>query len=193
MPETAERRQGKIQSELPINHHWRKNNMPLDTQLMNTELAARPDTGPHSDSIDHHPVRPNMNTDIAAQKALDRLAKNGFEKLAGQEKILAAVWTFAAGVANRGFARYFSSPAGDMAFYAPTALKAIGARGMAELAAKANTIFGAGGPPKDRKARRERVRALGGETKRLLEALETRYYESQEDVDDLLEAYLDKK
>jgi hypothetical protein len=167
--------------------------MPLETQLMNTGPAARLDTGPHSDSIDHHLISPNMNTDIAAQKALDRLAKVGFEKLAGREKILAAVWTFEAGVANRGFARYFSSPAGDMAFYAPTALKTIGAQGMAEIAAKANEVFGANGPPRDRKTRRERVRAFGGEIKRLFEALETRYYESKEDVDDLLEAYLDKK
>ena len=134
-----------------------------------------------------------MNTDIAAQRALDRLAKVGFEKLAKQEKILAAVWTFEAGVANRGFARYFSSPAGDMAFYAPIALQTIGAPGLAEIAAKANEVFGANGPPRDRKMRRERVRALGGEIKRLFEALETRYYESKEDVDDLLEAYFDKK
>jgi hypothetical protein len=34
-----------------------------------------------------------MNTDIAAQKALDRLARVGFEKLTHSEKILAAVWT----------------------------------------------------------------------------------------------------
>jgi hypothetical protein len=134
-----------------------------------------------------------MNTDIAAQRALDRLAKVGFEKLAGQEKILAAVWTFAAGVANRGFARYFSSPAGDMASYTPTALKTIGAQGMAEIAAKANEVFGAAGPPQDRKTRRERVRALGNDARKLFEALETRYYESKEDVDNLLEAYLDKK
>ena len=167
--------------------------MPLDTQLMNAGPAARLDTGPHSDSIEHPPVPPNMNTDIAAQRALDRLAKVSFEKLAGQEKILAAVWTFAAGVANRGFARYFSSPAGDMAFYAPTALKTIGAQGMAEIAAKANEVFGANGPPRDRKTRRERVRALGNDARKLFEALETRYYESKEDVDNLLEAYLDKK
>lgn len=46
-----------------------------------------------------------MNTDIAAQKALDQLAKSGFEKLADSDKLLAAIWTFEAEVANRGFAR----------------------------------------------------------------------------------------
>jgi Domain of unknown function (DUF4375) len=134
-----------------------------------------------------------MNTDIAAQRALDRLAKVGFEKLAKQEKILATVWTFEAGVANRGFARYFSSPAGDMAYYAPIALQTIGAPRMAEIATKANGIFGADGPPKERKTRRERVRALGDDARKLFEVLETRYYESKEDADDLLEAYLDQQ
>ena len=167
--------------------------MPLDKQLMNAGPATRLDTGPRSDSIDHLPLLPNMNTDIAAQRALDRLAKVGFEQLAKQEKILAAVWTFEAGVANRGFARYFSSPAGDMAFYVPIALQTIGAPGLAELAAKANAVFGADGPPNDRKTRRERVRALGDDARKLFEVLETQYYESKEDADDLLEAYLDKK
>jgi hypothetical protein len=134
-----------------------------------------------------------MNTDLAAQRALDRMVKVGFEKLAEQDKILAAVWTFEAGVANRGFVTYYSSPAGDMAFYAPAALKAIGAPGMAELAARANEAFGEVGPPKDRQARRERVRALGANTRKLFEALERRYYDSPEDADNLLEAYLNRK
>lgn len=134
-----------------------------------------------------------MNTDIAAQKALDRLAKVGFEMLAEHEKILAAVWTFEAQVANRGLAKYFSSHAGDMAFYAPAAFKAIGAVRKAKIASKANEVFGAGGPFRDRKARRERVHAFGAKARRSLDALETEFYESPEDVDELLEAYLNKK
>jgi hypothetical protein len=134
-----------------------------------------------------------MNTDVAAQKAFDQLAKVGFDLLAEQEKILAAVWMFEAQVANRGFAKYFSGSAGDIAFYAPTAFKAIGARQKARIAAKANGVFGADGPPKDRAARRELVHAFGAKAKRLLDALETEFYESPEDVDELLEAYLNKK
>jgi hypothetical protein len=135
----------------------------------------------------------HMNTDIAAQKALDRLAKVGFDLLAEREKILAAVWTFEAQVVNQGFARYFSSSAGDMAFYAPTAFKSIGALQKAEIAAKANGVFGAGGPPRDRKTRRELVRAFDAEAKRVFDALEMEFYQSPEDVDDLLEVYINKK
>ena len=133
-----------------------------------------------------------MNTDIAAQRALDRLAEVGFQKLTELDKILAVVWTFEAGVGNRGFAGYFSSSAGDIAFHAPSALRVIGAVGKAEIAVRANNVFGAGGPPRDRKKRRAIVRTFNDETRRMLQGLETLFYESQEDVDDLLEVYLDK-
>ena len=134
-----------------------------------------------------------MNTDIAAQYALDRLARDGFELLPEREKILATVWTFEAQVVNQGFARYFSSSAGDMASYAPTALKSIGALQKAEIATKANLVFGAGGPPRDRKVRRDLVSAFDADAKRVLDALEREFYASPEDVDDLLEVYIDKK
>jgi NAD/NADP transhydrogenase alpha subunit len=134
-----------------------------------------------------------MNTDIAAQKALDRLAQIGFGLLTENEKIVAAVWTFEAQVVNRGFARYFSSTAGDMARFSPIAFKSIGALQKAEIAAKANEVFGAGGPPANRKVRRELVRAFGANTKTAFDALEREYYESPEDVDELLELFLNKK
>ncbi len=133
-----------------------------------------------------------MNIDVAAQKAFDQLARTGFETLTDSDKILAAVWTFEAGVTNRGFVKYFSSSAGDMAFYVPTALGAIGAVGSAEIAAKANGVFRVAGPPKERKERRALVRAFSDETRKTLTALESRLYESPEDIDDLLELYLDK-
>jgi hypothetical protein len=134
-----------------------------------------------------------MNTDIAAQKALDRLAKVGFEMLAESEKILAVVWTFESQVTNTGFARYFSSSPGDMAFYAPTAFGAIGALQKAKIADEANKVFGAEGPPRDRKVRRGLVQGLGAESKAAFDALEREYYESPEDADELLEAYLGRK
>ena len=134
-----------------------------------------------------------MNTDIAAQKAFDRLARVGFEKLTDSEKILAAVWTYQAGVANGGFVRYFASAAGDMAFYVPTALGAIGSVAMAGIAAEANKVFGADGPPKDREERRAIVRTFSDEIRKTLTALEDQFYESPEDADEFLELYLNRK
>lgn len=133
-----------------------------------------------------------MNADIAAQKAFDRLDRVGFDALAEKEKTVATVWRFVGKVANEGLRRFFSSSAGDLAFYAPTALRDIGAFKMAEIAAKANEIFGAEGPPRDRKVRRELVRAFTKEVIKKLEALEAPFYDCSDDVDELLEKYVNK-
>jgi hypothetical protein len=133
-----------------------------------------------------------MNTDIAAQKALDRLARVGFELLTEREKILATVWTFESRVVNQGFARYFSSSAGDMASFAPTAFRSVGAPQKAEIAAKANLVFGPEGPAGDRDTRRELVQSFGACAKKTFDELEREFYLSPEDVDDLLEVYINK-
>jgi hypothetical protein len=83
-----------------------------------------------------------MNADLACQHAFDRLAKAGFDALTEKEKTLATVWKLQAAVENGGFLRYFSSAAGDLAFHGPAAFEHIGARDMAELATKANAVFG---------------------------------------------------
>ena len=74
-----------------------------------------------------------MNVDLAAQRAMDHLAKVGFDHLSESERILAAVWQFAAGVSNNGFAGYYTSRWADLAFYVPAALQQIGAAGLAEI------------------------------------------------------------
>jgi len=133
-----------------------------------------------------------MNSDLAAQQALDRLAKAGFDGLSPADRIAASVWTFEAGVANRGFRLYFTSAAGDMAHYVPTALKTIGAVERAEIASRANAIFGVGSQPLERARRRERAGSLSEEAREELRNLEIRFYDSREDVDELLETYLNK-
>lgn len=134
-----------------------------------------------------------VNTDIAAQGAFDRLAAVGFDALTEQEKTLASAWLFAGKVANGGFRSFFSGSAGDLAFYAPTALQNIGAVKMAKIAAQANRVFGAKGPPRDRSERRKLVRAFPKEAIGEFEALESSFYKCADDVDELLEKYLNKR
>jgi hypothetical protein len=131
-----------------------------------------------------------MNTDLAVQRALDRLDKNGFDALTEADKTLAAVWQFDAGVENNGFAKYFASRRGKIAFHAPAALQAIGANQLAGIAAEANAVFGTAGPPQDYDSRRALVRGFDERTLRILEALEERFYACPEDSDELLEAFL---
>ena len=134
-----------------------------------------------------------MNTDVAAQKAFDRLTRVGFDELSDSEKILAAVWTFLSEVANGGFVRYFSSAAGDMAYFVPVALKTIGSVEIATIASEANKVFGTEGPPKDRKERKAQVQAFGDGIRTALTTLESQFYESEEDTDELLDQYLNRK
>lgn len=134
-----------------------------------------------------------MIVDLAAQHAMDRLGKVGFDRLFESERILATVWQFAAGVANHGFAGYYLSRRGDLAFHAPAALRAIGAEGLAVIAAEANAQFGAAGPSPDPKIRAEQVKQLGEEAHRVFEALERRYFEAEESIDGLFEAWYERE
>ena len=133
-----------------------------------------------------------VNADIAAQNAFDRMKQVGFGALTEQEKTVATVWLFAGKVASSGFHGFFSSDAGDLAFYAPTALKNIGAFKMAKIAAAANSAFGSKGPPKDRGARRKVWRSFPGDVTGKFEALESSFYKCADDLDELLEKYVKK-
>jgi hypothetical protein len=130
-----------------------------------------------------------MNVDLAAQRAMDHLAKVGFDHLSETDRILAAVWEFAAGVANNGFAGYYTSRWADLAFYAPSALQQIGATGLAEIEREANALFGPDGPSPEPKVRVSQLQQLGAAVQRKLAALDDRYFDVKEDVDELLETW----
>ena len=131
-----------------------------------------------------------MNTDLAAQKALDRLANLGFEKLTEEERIVATAWLFVAGVSNNGFARYYRSKRGDLAFNAPAALGAIGAVRLAGIAAEANAVFGVDGPPRECRSRRSLLKSLPASALQVFAPLEQRYFDCEDDADALLEKFL---
>jgi len=141
-----------------------------------------------------HPVvaSPMTNTDLAAQRALDRLRQVGFEALTESERILAAVWTFESQVMNQGLAHYFARAPDALVRFAPVAFRSIGAQEFADLAEAAYRIFGDAGLSGDRPARRQQVRALSAEARMALTGLENRLYASAEDPDELLEAYLNR-
>jgi len=130
-----------------------------------------------------------MNVDLAAQRAMDHFEKVGFDRLSEPDRILATVWEFAAGVSNSGFSGYYTSRRADLAFYAPSALQKIGATELAAIATEANALFGADGPAPDHKVRAEQLRELGEPVQRQFTALDDRYFDTEEDVDELLETW----
>lgn len=92
-------------------------------------------------------------------------------------------------MANTGFEGYVSSHHGDLAFHAPTALRLIGARELAELAEEANAQFGVDGPVRDRRVRSAQLKAESESAQRTYARLDDRFFASKEDVDELLDAY----
>ena len=134
-----------------------------------------------------------MIVDLAAQHAMDRLKKVGFDHLNDAERILATVWQFAAGVANDGFAGYYRSRRGDLAFHAPEALRAIGAHELARLAAEANAQFGEDGPSPDPVVRGAQLRQLGEQEHGVFAVLEKKYFEAEESIDAHFEAWYERQ
>jgi hypothetical protein len=131
-----------------------------------------------------------MITDLEAQRAIDKLHRQGFDLLSDRDKTIATVWLFEGQVENGGFEHFFSHAAGEIAFHAPEALQRIGAVQMAEIASRANSAFGAGGPPRDRETRKARVEAFTEAAKEALRSLENSFFDCPEDVDELLEQHL---
>lgn len=133
-----------------------------------------------------------MNADLAMQRALDQLKRRGFAGLSDEEKTLAAIWHFESKVANTGFERYFKSVDGEIARYAPTAFRAVGARTQADIAEQANAVFGATGVPLDPRQRQAALSALPAVARQSFDVLERRYFEFANDLEERLERYLEQ-
>jgi Domain of unknown function (DUF4375) len=131
-----------------------------------------------------------INSDLASQHALDHLARSGFEALTQLDQDLATLWLWDAGVINGGFADYFASKGGNLAFYAPVALRRIGAVKTAEISDAANAVFGSSGPPKNMDARLSLMKTFGSKERGLFDSLETQLFDLEEDLDELLDRYL---
>lgn len=133
-----------------------------------------------------------MNSDLVAQHAIDKLAREGIAALGETERTTAAAWLFAAGVGNAGFLGYFRSHRGDLAAFAPAALRAIGAPKLARLAERANAVLAPEDPPADRTARKALADDLSDPARQALADLDRCYLDCDEDVDELLEKYLNR-
>lgn len=134
-----------------------------------------------------------MNSDLVAQHAIDKLARDGIAALSETERTTATAWLFAAGVGNAGFLGYLGGHRGDLAAFAPAALRTIGAPKLAGLAERANALLGPEAPPADRAARKALVDNLPAPARHALADLDRCYLDCEEDIDELLEKYLNRQ
>lgn len=132
-----------------------------------------------------------MDIEQAFEISLLQLEKHGFECIREPERVMATIWAVEAEVNNGGFDQLFYNSAGDISFYASIALKSIGADSMARIAEEALSIFGSSGAPRDCRERQEILISFGEKYEDKLEALDLEFTEYPDDVQELMEAYVE--
>ena len=130
------------------------------------------------------------DVDARFEAALSRFHGNNFDQLGEVDRLLVTIWGIEAEVNNGGFDQYYFNGAGDQAFFAPDALAAIGAREMAEIARKANSVFGTTGPPRSRDDRQARLLELTSNDQTPWDALNRTFQAYPDDIRGLLGAFL---
>ena len=124
----------------------------------------------------------SMNDIIAIfETALSKFDGGNFDSLSETDKILVTIWGIEADVNNGGFDQYYFNGAGDQAYYAPTALAAIGARQMAEIASRANALFGPEGPPRSWEERQVRLEEVTANDDQLWDSLDREFQNYPDD------------
>jgi len=134
----------------------------------------------------------NEKTERVIQSALERLDNVGFDELEESEKVLSTIWAMEAEVNNGGFDQFFFNSAGDLAFYGPKALRAIGANTMAELSERANSIFGKEGPSRDWDTRRHILLSFCEKYNGFLDKIDDQFYEYPDDLASMMEQYVEE-
>ncbi|HFD32883.1 MAG TPA: DUF4375 domain-containing protein [Gammaproteobacteria bacterium] len=113
---------------------------------------------------------------------------NGFDKLSEEEKQYFAVGVLDGEVHNGGIIQFFDNSSGEYYRYAELGLVRIGAKKSLHILRKAKeTTFGGDAVPKEQEKRWRYTRDK--EVEKALERLDTEYYESQDEIGEMLEAF----
>jgi hypothetical protein len=130
-----------------------------------------------------------MNLSEAFKDACSRFTGDNFASLSERDRILVAIWGLEADVNNGGFDQYYFNGSGDQAWFAPTALRSIGAHHMASIAERANAMFGEAGPPADPDERQSALFRITEANEDAWELLDREFYAYPDDIAALLVAH----
>jgi hypothetical protein len=123
-----------------------------------------------------------MNLSEAFAEACSRLVSDNFEALSQRDQILVTIWGLEADVNNGGFDQYYFNGSGNQAWFAPTALRSIGAHNMASIAERANAMFGEAGPSRDRSERQSALSEMTSADEGTWENLDREFYAYPDDI-----------
>jgi hypothetical protein len=129
-----------------------------------------------------------MTLTEAFRDACSHFTGASFNSLSMRDQILVTIWGLEGDVNNGGFDQYYFNSSGDLAWFAPTALKTIGARSMASIVEKANAMFGESGPPPDRDERQSALFEITETNERIWDELDREFYAYPDDIAALLVA-----
>jgi len=125
-----------------------------------------------------------------SERITQKIEQSGFDSLTDAEKNFHYIYWLEAEVNNGGFDQYFFNSAGDHAQDAVGALQAIGANHTAQLLREAMAVFPEGLAPHDRGLRQEQLLEIGEEGEELLNGLDSKFYEYNDNLTVLLVAYV---
>ena len=125
-----------------------------------------------------------------SDRVVPRSWQEPFAELSEPERVFVAIWTLEADVNNGGFDQYFLNSSGDHAWFAPRALRAIGAETMAGIVERANAPFGTEGPPASRDERLAMLDAVQDEAADEWSRLDEAFYDYPDDLTGLLYRYV---
>lgn len=126
------------------------------------------------------------------EKACARFDGTNFESLDEVDQVLVTIWGLEADVNNGGFDQFYFNGSGDLAFFAPAALRLIGAHQMADIVARANAVFGPDGPARSGQVRQSQLFLVAPPDSDLdaWDDLDRAFYGYPDDIAALLQKFL---
>jgi hypothetical protein len=119
-----------------------------------------------------------------------KVKERGWDSLTAPERRYLAVSVFDSQVRNGGLSQYFFNSYGDDWKDALAGLEAIGSQERLAVLREAVAKFSPGGPLTNRDDRMQQLARLANDDDKLFDALDTRYYESTENLSVLLMWYV---
>ena len=121
------------------------------------------------------------------------LKQGGVDSLSRLQREALCILAFQTEINNGGMHQYLFNSAGDYARETPDVLRRIGSDFVAALLERANSYFGAEGPPVDRDSRMKQLLALPEEKQQEIHQLTGEFFDAEDrglSLADLFDAYV---
>lgn len=148
---------------------------------------------PSAENIDQA-LKMDWSDGIIALNTLisDKLQNIPFSELSHAEQVFYSIDYLQMEINNGGYDQYFFNSSGEFAHEALAGMREIGANLMADIHAKAMTVFPDSVVPKDRAERQKLLEQAGEKAEEMFDSLDSKFYEYSDPLEDLLLDYVKK-